>query len=79
MNIFFTFIDFFQSHSDFSALRHLVLATHMQDLKEVTHARHYETFRREKLGSMVEQEVGCWNIKKIFFSPVSGGILGPEQ
>ena len=47
-----------QSHCDFTPLRHLLLATHMQDLKEVTHATHYENFRRQKLGGMMEQEVG---------------------
>ena len=30
----------------------------MQDLKEVTHATHYENFRRQKLGVMLEDEVG---------------------
>jgi len=29
----------------------------MQDLKEVTHATHYENFRREKLNMMGSQEV----------------------
>ena len=47
-----------QGHCDFTPLRHLLLATHMQDFKEVTHATHYETFRRQKLGGMMEQEVG---------------------
>jgi len=46
-----------QGHCDFSPLRHLLLATHMQDLKEVTHATHYESFRREKLNMMGGQEV----------------------
>jgi len=46
-----------QGHCDFSPLRHLLLATHMQDLKEVTHATHYENFRREKLNMMGGQEV----------------------
>ena len=48
----------FQSHCDFSPLRHLLLATHMQDLKDVTHAKHYEDYRRQVLGGMLEQEVG---------------------
>ena len=30
----------------------------MQDLKEVTHATHYENFRRQKLAVMMEHEVG---------------------
>ena len=46
-----------QSHCDFVALRTLLLATHMQDMVEVTHTRHYENFRVEKLGNMVD----TWN------------------
>jgi len=46
-----------QGHCDFSPLRHLLLATHMQDLKEVTHGTHYENFRREKLNMMGSHEV----------------------
>jgi septin family protein len=55
-------LSFTQSHCDFAPLRHLLLATHMQDLKEVTHVSHYENFRRKKLGVMVEQEVGIMSI-----------------
>jgi len=40
-------------HCDFMALRNLVLAHHMQDLKEVTHSRHYENFRCTKLQQMM--------------------------
>merc|ERR1711874_888325 len=46
-----------QGHCDFSPLRHLLLATHMQDLKEMTHGTHYENFRREKLNIIGGQEV----------------------
>ena len=46
-----------QGHCDFTPLRHLLLATHMQDLKEVTHATHYENFRRQKLNVMVGSKV----------------------
>jgi len=41
------------NHCDFMPLRNLVLAHHMQDLKEVTHSRHYENFRRMKLQQMM--------------------------
>ena len=30
----------------------------MQDLKDVTHAKHYEDYRRQVLGGMLELEVG---------------------
>ena len=35
-------------------MRTLLLATHMQDMVEETHTRHYENFRVEKLGNMVD-------------------------
>ena len=38
----------------------------MQDLKEVTHATHYENFRRQKLHRMVEQEVGIQNFNWVW-------------
>ncbi|XP_065189333.1 septin-7-like [Sycon ciliatum] len=38
-------------HCDFSALRAMIIRTHMQDLKEVTHRKHYETYRYSKLAS----------------------------
>ena len=55
-----------QSHCDFTPLRHLLLATHMQDLKEVTHAMHYENYRRQKLGSMMEPEVRIQNYNRVY-------------
>lgn len=42
-----------KDHCDFLALRNLVLAHHMQDLKETTHSNHYENFRCEKLREMM--------------------------
>ena len=41
-----------KSHCDFVSLRHLVLAKHMQDLKDLTSQCHYEKYRCEKLTSM---------------------------
>merc|ERR1712113_243091 len=38
---------------DFLALRNLVLAHHMEDLKETTHKIHYERFRFDKLREMM--------------------------
>jgi len=43
-----------KAHCDFLALRNLVLAHHMQDLKETTHSTHYENFRCEKLREMMD-------------------------
>jgi len=42
-----------KEHCDFLALRNLVLASHMQDLRETTHSTHYENFRAEKLREMM--------------------------
>jgi len=42
-----------KDHCDFLPLRNLVLAHHMQDLKETTHNAHYENFRCDKLREMV--------------------------
>ena len=56
------YLSFTQNHCDFAPLRHLLLATHMQDLKEVTHVSHYENFRRQKLGVMVELVSGTMDI-----------------
>ena len=41
-----------KNHCDFVSLRNLVLAKHMQDLKDVTSLCHYEKYRCEKLTSM---------------------------
>jgi septin 6/8/11 len=38
-----------ESHCDFVKLREMVLRTNMEDLKESTHTKHYEMFRRERL------------------------------
>ena len=54
-----------KSHCDFVSLRHLVLAKHMQDLKDLTSQCHYEKYRCEKLTSMaLNKEVR--NLKKTF-------------
>ena len=46
-----------QDHCDFLALRNLLLAHHMQDLKETTHTIHYKNFRCEKLKEMMSKQV----------------------
>ena len=50
-----------KSHCDFMSLRTLVLAKHMQDLKDVTSQCHYEKYRCEKLTSLaLNKEVGTY-------------------
>ena len=46
-----------KDHCDFLALRNLLLAHHMEDLKEATHSTHYEKYRCEKLKEMIELQV----------------------
>merc|ERR1711971_678956 len=51
-----------RQHCDFQALRTLVLAHHMQDLKDVTSHTHYENYRTGKLTAMMkngEEEVNA--------------------
>lgn len=43
-------------HNDFIKLR-TMLITHMQDLQEVTHEVHYESYRSEKLGSQYKKSI----------------------
>ncbi|XP_041958542.1 activating transcription factor 7-interacting protein 1-like isoform X3 [Alosa sapidissima] len=37
------------NHSEFSLLRDFIIRSHLQDLKEVTHNIHYETYRAKRL------------------------------
>nr|BAE87953.1 unnamed protein product [Macaca fascicularis] len=37
------------NHCEFALLRDFVIRTHLQDLKEVTHNIHYETYRAKRL------------------------------
>jgi len=39
-------------HCDFIALRNMVIRTHLQDLKDVTHNVHYENYRFRKLSEL---------------------------
>lgn len=50
-----------RNHCEFSQLRDLLIKSHMQDMKEVTDALHYEGYRRNHLTENMSQ----LNIKKI--------------
>ena len=50
-----------KNHCDFLALRSLVLAHHMQDLKDVTSLVHYEKYRCNKLTAMALNKEVIWN------------------
>lgn len=41
-----------ETHCDFVKLREMLIRTNMEDLREVTHQRHYELFRQRRLQEM---------------------------
>ncbi|UYV64251.1 SEPT6 [Cordylochernes scorpioides] len=41
-----------ESHCDFVKLREMLIRINMEDLRETTHSRHYETFRQNRLEQM---------------------------
>jgi len=41
-----------ENHNDFVKLREMLVRTNMEDLREKTHAKHYELYRRSKLTEM---------------------------
>ncbi|XP_030329688.1 septin-10 isoform X3 [Strigops habroptila] len=47
-----------ENHCDFVKLREMLICTNMEDLREQTHARHYELYRRCRLEEMVFRDIG---------------------
>ncbi|KAM9321411.1 septin-10-like [Gastrophryne carolinensis] len=47
-----------ENHCDFVKLREMLISTNMEDLREQTHRRHYELYRRCKLQEMGFQDMG---------------------
>uniref|UniRef100_A0A1B0FL29 Septin n=1 Tax=Glossina morsitans morsitans TaxID=37546 RepID=A0A1B0FL29_GLOMM len=41
-----------ESHCDFVKLREMLIRTNMEDMREQTHTKHYELYRRKRLGEM---------------------------
>ena len=41
-----------ENHCDFVKLREMLIRTNMEDLREVTHSKHFELYRRHKLEEM---------------------------
>lgn len=41
-----------ENHCDFVKLREMLIRTNMEDLREVTHSKHYELYRHHKLEEM---------------------------
>ncbi|KAK8732156.1 hypothetical protein OTU49_007212 [Cherax quadricarinatus] len=47
-----------ESHCDFTKLREMLIRTNMEDMREVTHQRHYELYRKKILETMGFSDVG---------------------
>lgn len=45
-----------ESHCDFVKLREMLIRTNMEDMREKTHGRHYELYRKKRL----EQVINSW-------------------
>merc|ERR1712029_53029 len=41
-----------ESHCDFTKLREMLIRTNMEDLRDATHCKHYELYRKERLKEM---------------------------
>lgn len=50
MYIFFSVEN--ESHCDFVKLREMLIRTNMEDMREKTHAKHYELYRKKRLQQM---------------------------
>ena len=38
-----------ENHCDFTKLREMLIRTNMEDLRDTTHAKHYELYRKHRL------------------------------
>ena len=38
-----------ENHCDFTKLREMLIRTNMEDLRDTTHSRHYELYRKDRL------------------------------
>ncbi len=63
-----------ESHCDFLKLREMILSTNMLDLIELTHSKHYQTYRAcrlKEIGFKDEEEVnGSYNGTKLNDKPI---------
>ncbi|CAG9571483.1 unnamed protein product [Danaus chrysippus] len=50
-----------ESHCDFVKLREMLIRTNMEDMRDKTHARHYELYRRRRLAQMGFSDVDADN------------------
>ena len=45
------------SHCDFTKLREMLIRTNMEDLRDTTHTKHYELYRKDRLQQVMTQLV----------------------
>lgn len=50
-----------ESHCDFVKLREMLIRTNMEDMREKTHNRHYELYRKRRLQQMGFSDVDAEN------------------
>lgn len=62
-----------ENHCDFVKLREMLICVNMEDLREQTHTRHYELYRRCKLEEMGFKDTGpeCKPVRSVFSSTKS--------
>jgi len=54
---YFSFLVEDEAHSDFIALRNMIIKTNLNDLRDVTHYIHYENYRYKKLTSFNTNQI----------------------
>lgn len=59
-----------ETHCDFVKLREMLIRTNMEDMREQTHMRHYELYRKTRL------EQVYLDIFRILNAPFSFGYIG---
>ncbi|MED6277259.1 Neuronal-specific septin-3 [Characodon lateralis] len=60
------------NHCEFAQLRDFLIRSHLQDLKEVTHNIHYETYRAKRLNENGGFSTCCSNAQRIPVALLSG-------
>lgn len=55
-----------ENHCDFVKLREMLIRTNMEDLRETTHYRHYELYRRHKLEDMGFSDADTRRLVRLF-------------
>ena len=62
-----------ENHCDFVKLREMLVRTNMEDLREATHYKHYELYRRNKL-----QEMGFTDNESMRYGQILSNQIKPH-